>query len=69
MNLLRSDCNNFNYLEVEPLVNGPPGNRGYYPTHPFTPHGDDSSSRRNHIVDMIKERDIVRPARNIARNG
>ena len=69
LNLIRFNSNNFNDLGVEPLVGGPPNNRGYYPTHNIITRGDDSSSRRNHIVDMIRERDIVRPSHNIVRNG
>ena len=53
LNLLRFNCNNFNDLGVEPLVDGPPGNRGYFPTEPSHLRVDDSASRRNHIVDMI----------------
>ena len=68
LNLSRYDSENFADLKVEPLVDGPRGNRGYLPivTRAFS---GNISSRRNNILRMIEERGIVRPAHNIARNG
>ena len=68
LNLSRYDLENFADLEVEPLVDGPRGNRGYLPIVTRASTGN-VSSRRNDILRMIEERDIVRPAHNIARNG
>ena len=68
LNLIRYDSENYADLEVEPLVDGPHGNRGYLPIINRTSAGN-VSPRCNDIWRMIEERDIVRPPHNIARNG
>ena len=68
LNLSRYDSDKYVDLEVEPLVDGPRGNRGYLPIVTRASAGN-VSSRRNDILRMIEERDIVRPAHTIARNG
>ena len=71
LKLNRYDCNNYRDLGVEPLDDGPHGNRGYLPSsiRPSTFSSTNNSIRRTNIVNMIKERDIVRPLHNIERNG
>ena len=71
LKLNRYDCNNYRDLGVEPLDDGPQGNRGYLPSssRPVASSNQNNSIRRSNIVNMIKERDIVRPLHNIERNG
>jgi len=54
---------------VEPLEDGPEGNRGFFPSSLAPTFNNPSNPRRDRIIEMIEERDIVRPAHNIARNG
>ena len=68
LNLTRYDSEKFVDLEVEPLVDGPRGNRGYLPIINRASAGN-VSSRRTDILRIIEERDIIRPAHNIAGNG
>ena len=70
INLTRYDCSDMEELGVEPLVDGPRGNRGYYPIHnPSSGGYFDTATRRGEILDAIKERGLERPSHNIARNG
>ena len=56
LNLSRYDLENFADLEVEPLVDGPRGNRRYLPIFTRASAGN-VSSRRNDILRMIEEID------------
>ena len=69
INLIRYDNDNFEDLEVEPLVDGPLGNRGYLPVMNRSINSNHLSSRRDDMIQMIRERDMVRPEHNIDRNG
>ena len=65
---MQYDCENFADLGVEPLENRPVGNRAFLPSSLVLGANNTSNSRRNTIIEMIEERDIVRLAHNIARN-
>ena len=71
LKLNRYNCNNYRDLGVEPLDDGPQGNRGHLPltSRPTTSSNHNNSIRRSNIVNMIKDRDIVRPLHNIECNG
>ena len=71
LKLNRYDCNNYKDLGDEPLNDGPQGNRGYLPVISRTRNSSiqNNSFRRTNIVNMIKERDVVRPLHNIEQNG
>ena len=69
LNLCRYESDNFNDLGVEPLENGPAGNRGYLPNINAPATANYRSNRRDDILSLIQEREIVRPEHNIVRNG
>ena len=60
----------FEDFGVEPLVDGPDNNHGYFPTLPTRDEIDtsDGSARRQWIVGEIKSRDMRRPLYNILRS-
>ena len=75
LNFLNVDNDDFETLEVEPLEEGPDGNRGFLPV-PFYAFEKlnmigtevDNHERRKCIVDQIRERGLTRPSYNIERN-
>ena len=69
LNFLKVDDSDWKTLGVEPLKDGPEGNKGYLPV-PFEEEQDPLSfNRRNFIVNEIKDREMRPPTHNIERNS
>ena len=69
LNFLNVDDNDFDTIDVEPIEDGPEGNRGYL-TIPFTgeEEGDEFDCRR-YILDNVMEKELQRPSNNINHNN
>ena len=63
------DSNNMEEFGVESLLDGPNGNRGYFPSLPCrSSDANIVNSRRTNMLAEIKSRDLRRPVHNLIRN-
>ena len=60
LNFLKTDDDDFEGIEVEPLLDGPTGNRGYLPTVYVDEEEGESFVRRNYLVEELKAREMQR---------
>ena len=58
-----------NAFEVERLEGGDANNLGFLVTEPSEINCDNKNSRRDYILQKIKEMELTRPSHNIERNG
>ena len=69
LNFLSVPDDDFGTIDVDPLEDGPSGNRGYLPT-PYTgAEQGQEFDRRQHILEQVMELELQRSARNISRNS
>ena len=68
LNFLSVRDDDYDRIGIEPLTNGPSGNKGYLPI-PIEEEEKVELCRRNRIVEGIKIRELKRPSRNTERNS